>query len=202
MFNSHQRPTSSLTPHSSASYSLYPATTTRHPGWAPVHWPTSNPHYTPSPHYRTSTSYTRGPTLAPLRCSADSDSSFSDSPETTPISPTVPSHSAHFSRPPMEPSIARSESFGHAGTPEEIELTMKAVMRYVEATDSATRETNGGVPQQHDKHGRGSITPSDERNHSVPLEDIIHHYDSPVHRPGSLQDILTDNCEPIRHSCE
>ena len=185
--------------HPSATYSLYPTTSARNPGWTPANWPTPSPHYAPSPYYRSSTSYTRGPTLPPLTCSADSDSSFSESPRSTPISPTVPSHPGHYSRHSTEPSITRPEP-QHGGTPEEIELTMKAVMRYVEV-DSATRHT-GGAPPQHDKHSRESITPSDERDQSLPLEDIIHHYDSPVHRPGSLQDILTEDCEPIFHACE
>ncbi|TEB38530.1 hypothetical protein FA13DRAFT_1724484 [Coprinellus micaceus] len=180
------------------TYSLYPTTSARHPGWAPANWPTANPHFAPSPYYRSSTSYMRGPTLPPLTCSADSDSSFSESPSSTPISPTVPSRPGHYPRHSMEPSITRPEPLQQGGTPEEIELTMKAVMRYVEV-DSATRHT-GGAPPQHDKHSRESITPSDERDQSLPLEDIIHHYDSPVHRPGSLQDILTEDCEPIFHA--
>ncbi|KAF5332474.1 hypothetical protein D9611_005201 [Ephemerocybe angulata] len=200
------------------TYSLYPATTGRHPAWTPVNWSSNsntsyNPHYAPSPYYRSS--YTRGPTLPPLECGnlSDSSESFSDSPRSTPISPTVPPEAASYTRVPVEPSIARTEAI--QSTPEEVEVALQAVMKYVEV-DSASRrhgESSGsriredyrGVyrEQYHREHYREEYdaespsTDGEEREQSMPLEDLLHNYDSPVHRPGSLQDILTEDCEPI-----
>ncbi|RXW18501.1 hypothetical protein EST38_g7339 [Candolleomyces aberdarensis] len=143
-----------------------------------------------------------GPTLPPLSCSV-SDSSRSDSPRSaaTSISPDASPQSPNYSRIPADPPIRRHEPT-HA-TPEEVEFTMKAVMRYAEI-DSRRNTREDSPPTQRRYNDRESNEmDTDSRDGSLPLDDIIHHYDSPVHspmhKPGSLQDILTEDCSPNFH---
>jgi len=191
------------------------------PGWKPVHWPSDNPHQTPSPYYRSSNMRNGNiPSLPQLSCS-NSDSSLSDSPSSVPTSPHGPPTLARSRV--VHPDSSSNTEQKQGTAPEEMEGAMKVVLRYAEVDSALRRAPSGNAQGTHGSRPGETLSLQDSNHSAYPhsrsrgvrgedredtdynrdghgglaLEDLIHQDDSPVHRPGSLQDILTNDCDPI-----